>query len=383
MPACRCPVINGGVSGDTAAGGLARLDWVAGRRSRRRHRRTRRQRRAARPRSRGDQSQSRCDPDPVCKQQHRAILLAGMLAPPNLGDEYAASFNAIFPDLAKQHDVTLLSLLPRWRGRQSLARAAGRHPSDRRRVWPSSSSASCRPLHEAIDRARHGLTQLPHAEPVAACGRTGSHSTSQRAEYRYQRRPAPARMRQILRSPRRIPSAKVESQFVQGRPPCVLFVALALPEIRTLAIAPALRRSARGALGRAGELPHHLALHRRGGRRRVPRHRCEPRRHPGAAASTSACPASAISAAASKLRSLWVGVDKQPALFHLRDKIESAVVRAGLPPDGQKYQPHVTLARSKGEATPKLGEYLVHNNLFRSAALRGDAFHPVLQLPQP
>ena len=68
----------------------------------------------------------------------------------------------------------------------------------------------------------------------------------------------------------------------------------------------------------------------------------------------------------SKLRSLWVGVDKQPALYHLHDKIESAVVRAGLPPDGQKYQPHVTLARSKGEATPKLGEYLVNNNLFRT-----------------
>ncbi len=68
----------------------------------------------------------------------------------------------------------------------------------------------------------------------------------------------------------------------------------------------------------------------------------------------------------SKLRSLWVGVDKQPALYHLHDKIESAVVRAGLPPDGQKYQPHVTLARGKGETTPKLGEYLVHNNLFRS-----------------
>jgi len=68
-----------------------------------------------------------------------------------------------------------------------------------------------------------------------------------------------------------------------------------------------------------------------------------------------------------KLRSLWVGADKQPALNHLRDKVESAVVRAGLTPDGQKYQPHVTLARSKGEPTPKLGDYLVNNNLFRSA----------------
>ena len=40
-------------------------------------------------------------------QQHRAVLLAGMLAPPNLGPEYGASFNAIYPDLARKHDVTL------------------------------------------------------------------------------------------------------------------------------------------------------------------------------------------------------------------------------------------------------------------------------------
>ena len=68
----------------------------------------------------------------------------------------------------------------------------------------------------------------------------------------------------------------------------------------------------------------------------------------------------------SKLRSIWAGVDKQPALNHLRDKIELAVVRAGVPPEGQKFQPHVTLARSRGELVPKLGEFLVHHNLFRS-----------------
>jgi RNA 2',3'-cyclic 3'-phosphodiesterase len=67
-----------------------------------------------------------------------------------------------------------------------------------------------------------------------------------------------------------------------------------------------------------------------------------------------------------KLRSIWAGVDKQPALTHLRDKIESAVVRAGAEPNGQKFHPHVTLARSKGEPVPKLGEFLVQHSLFRS-----------------
>jgi RNA 2',3'-cyclic 3'-phosphodiesterase len=67
-----------------------------------------------------------------------------------------------------------------------------------------------------------------------------------------------------------------------------------------------------------------------------------------------------------KLRSIWAGVDKQPALNHLRDKIESAVVRAGADPEGKKFHPHVTLARSKGETVPKLGDFLVQHSLFRS-----------------
>ncbi len=70
----------------------------------------------------------------------------------------------------------------------------------------------------------------------------------------------------------------------------------------------------------------------------------------------------------SKLRSLWAGVERQPALSHLRGKVESAVVRAGVAPVGQKYQPHITLARCKGEPMPKLGDYLVQHNLFRSAS---------------
>ena len=35
------------------------------------------------------------------------VLLAGMLAPPNLGEDYGREFNAIYPDLAAQFDVAL------------------------------------------------------------------------------------------------------------------------------------------------------------------------------------------------------------------------------------------------------------------------------------
>ena len=34
-----------------------------------------------------------------------AVLLTGMLAPPNLGAEYGAAFNAVFPEMAEKHGV--------------------------------------------------------------------------------------------------------------------------------------------------------------------------------------------------------------------------------------------------------------------------------------
>src|SRR5215468_1617102 len=48
----------------------------------------------------------------------------------------------------------------------------------------------------------------------------------------------------------------------------------------------------------------------------------------------------------SNIRVVWAGVDKSPPLQHLRDKVESAVVRAGLPPERQKFNPHITLYQS-------------------------------------
>jgi 2'-5' RNA ligase len=71
-------------------------------------------------------------------------------------------------------------------------------------------------------------------------------------------------------------------------------------------------------------------------------------------------------ASGGRLRAVWAGVTRAPELMHLRDKVESAVVRAGLEPDGQKYLPHVTLTRPKGTPIPKLQEFLASHSLFRS-----------------
>lgn len=64
---------------------------------------------------------------------------------------------------------------------------------------------------------------------------------------------------------------------------------------------------------------------------------------------------------------LWVGVERNPALMSLRDKVEQAAVRAGLEPDQRRYTPHVTLARIKVPPPPgKLQAFLSEHALFRA-----------------
>lgn len=70
-----------------------------------------------------------------------------------------------------------------------------------------------------------------------------------------------------------------------------------------------------------------------------------------------------------KLRSLWVGAEANPELTRLHDKIETAVVRTGLAPEGRKFKPHITLARFKqGPPVDKLQSYLTEHALFRLPA---------------
>ena len=69
------------------------------------------------------------------------------------------------------------------------------------------------------------------------------------------------------------------------------------------------------------------------------------------------------------LRALWVGVAPNPALLHLQDKVEQALVRTGLAPEGRKFKPHVTLARFKRNPGPRLHRYLADHNLLRAGPI--------------
>jgi len=70
---------------------------------------------------------------------------------------------------------------------------------------------------------------------------------------------------------------------------------------------------------------------------------------------------------AGRVSALWAGVTRNPALDHLRSKVEVALQRAGLPPERRRFIPHVTLARIAGADAAKLAGWMQSHNLFRSA----------------
>jgi 2'-5' RNA ligase len=75
-----------------------------------------------------------------------------------------------------------------------------------------------------------------------------------------------------------------------------------------------------------------------------------------------------------KPHSLWVGIERTPELVGLRDKIEQALIRAGLPPEPRKFAPHVTLARLRNPPLDKLRDFLTANAQFRAEPLPVEGF---------
>lgn len=124
-------VIDGGVSGDTTAGGLARLDWML----------------AEEPDAvivvlggndtlRGlEPEQTHANLDAILtrlEEEGVAVLLAGMRAPPNMGSEYTEEFDAVYPRLAREHAVVFYPFfLDGVAARPELNQSDGIHPNAR------------------------------------------------------------------------------------------------------------------------------------------------------------------------------------------------------------------------------------------------------------
>jgi acyl-CoA thioesterase I len=126
-----CKVINAGLSGETSAGGLSRLEWVL------------RQpvdvfvlELGANDGLRGlpiEQTQKNLQAiiDKVkAKYPKVKIVIAGMMVPPNMGPDYTSKFRKIFPELAKKNNATLIPfLLQDVAGNEKLNQADGIHPN--------------------------------------------------------------------------------------------------------------------------------------------------------------------------------------------------------------------------------------------------------------
>jgi acyl-CoA thioesterase-1 len=99
-------VIDAGVSGDTTAGGLSRLDWSVGADAQ-----------AVIVELGGNDMLRGIDPARTAENLDRIVarlterglpvLVAGMRAPRNLGDAYGDAFDALFPAVAERHGATL------------------------------------------------------------------------------------------------------------------------------------------------------------------------------------------------------------------------------------------------------------------------------------
>jgi acyl-CoA thioesterase-1 len=122
-------VINAGVSGDTTAGGLRRLDWVL----------------KSRPEVvilelgandglRGlNLEQTKSNLERIiqrCQNASVTVVLAGMKLPPNYGADYTKGFEAMYPELARQYRLTLIPFfLDGVAGSAELNQADGIHPT--------------------------------------------------------------------------------------------------------------------------------------------------------------------------------------------------------------------------------------------------------------
>ncbi len=101
-------IVNAGVSGDTTAGGLARLAWALADMPEDGPR-------AALVALGGNDGLRGLEPSETkanlkgivdrLQKEGVAVLLAGMLAPPNLGRDYGAEFNSLFPAVAKESGI--------------------------------------------------------------------------------------------------------------------------------------------------------------------------------------------------------------------------------------------------------------------------------------
>jgi acyl-CoA thioesterase-1 len=124
-------VINGGLSGETSAGGLRRIDWIL-----RRDIDLMILELGGNDGLRGiDLSSTKDNLQKIiekfqAKNPDAQIILAGMQVPPNLGQDYTSEFQTIYPELAEENNLPLIPLImDKLGGSEELIQGDGIHPT--------------------------------------------------------------------------------------------------------------------------------------------------------------------------------------------------------------------------------------------------------------
>jgi len=148
-------VVNAGVSGDTSAGGLARLDWAL-----------EGDVRALIVALGGNDGLRGLPADQLqnnlaqiierAQARNIPVVLAGMEAPPNYGRDYIVSFHKVYPALAAKYSVALVPfLLQGVAGNETLNQRDGIHPTAAgARIVADNVWAILKPIAEARRRPK-------------------------------------------------------------------------------------------------------------------------------------------------------------------------------------------------------------------------------------
>ena len=254
---------------------------------------------------------------PRSRRAGAEVLLAGMFAPRNLGEEYTRAFDGIYPELGQEARADPLSVLSR-------RRRAGRRSS--------TSATACIPTPRVSPRSRRGF-----------CPRSSTYRARARTAARGHERLGHAAAVHGARNP----ASRPDAAFAHAG------------------------AAARRQLDRRREHAHHSALCRR--------HRRAHGRRSGRSAGRHArapFPVSIVRRGrfgGRDPRVLWAGVDAEPELEALYRANERAARAAGLEPDPRGFKPHVTLARMRGVRPSSGGA--VSGGVWRSArgAVHGHA----------
>lgn len=75
-----------------------------------------------------------------------------------------------------------------------------------------------------------------------------------------------------------------------------------------------------------------------------------------------------------KPRVIYAGLDRSAALALLHDKVEMALMRIGLAPEGRRYSPHVTLAKVQNGNPIEIRRFTSEHNLLRLPGFRVEVF---------